>query len=87
MSPKESKWPFKLNPRQISLGQFVSRIGLYLPKQLYIHGQLYLVVSRVTSHIRLTIINANEEMEDRTLIKILSTMKCPITFIHPPNRQ
>lgn len=50
MLPNESKWPFKLNRRQLSLspcyamiinksqGQTLQRVSLYLPKQVFTHG-------------------------------------------------
>ncbi|XP_060969799.1 uncharacterized protein LOC133037021 [Cannabis sativa] len=81
MSPNESKWPFKLNRRQLPLapcfamtinksqGQSLKDVGLYLPKQVFTHGQLYVAVSRVTTREGLIIINVDNEMEDPTFIK------------------
>ncbi|XP_074323400.1 uncharacterized protein LOC141660320 [Apium graveolens] len=81
MSPKESKWPFKLNRRQLpvapyfamtinkSQGQSLKRVGLYPPNQVFTHGQVYVALSRVTARDGLVIVNADSEVKDQHLIK------------------
>ncbi|KAJ9561183.1 hypothetical protein OSB04_006343 [Centaurea solstitialis] len=51
-------------------GDIVSRSNFVLSKtEIFTHGQLYVVVSRVTSCLRLMILNDDEDMEDQKYIK------------------
>ncbi len=40
-----------------SQGQTLDNVGVYLPSPIYSHGQLYVVISRVTSSANIKIFN------------------------------
>ncbi|KAL5177387.1 ATP-dependent DNA helicase PIF1 [Glycine soja] len=93
MSPSQSPWPFKPLRRQFpimlsyamtinkSQGQSLSMVGLYLPKPVFTHGQLYVALSRVNSAKGLKImIHDNEQ---KSMNSTTNVMKYPI--IRPPS--
>lgn len=73
LSPSQSPWPFKLIRRQFpiivsyamtinkSQGQSLDCVGLYLPKPVFSHGQLYVAISRVKTKKGLKILILDEE--------------------------
>ncbi|TMW82861.1 hypothetical protein EJD97_004368 [Solanum chilense] len=52
-----------------SQGQTLNQVGLYLPKHVFTHGQLYVAVSRVRTREGLVVLNADGETEDQAFIK------------------
>ncbi|KAI3944684.1 hypothetical protein MKW98_021142 [Papaver atlanticum] len=80
METNETKWPLKLRRKQFpikvcfamtinkSQGQTLEHVGVYLPKPVFCHAQLYVVVSRTTSRegLKFLIVNKEGEQEGYT---------------------
>ena len=81
MSPNDSKWPFVLKRRQYPLsvcfamtinksqGQTLSTVGIYLSKQVFCHGQLYVALSRVTNRNGLKVLIDESECQGQSKAK------------------
>ncbi|XP_058741412.1 uncharacterized protein LOC131613789 [Vicia villosa] len=80
MSPSQSPWPFKLKRRQFpivvsyamtinkSQGQSLDTVGLYFPRDVFTHGQIYVAISRVTikQGIKILVYDENDKFKSTT---------------------
>ncbi|KAF8100750.1 hypothetical protein N665_0218s0088 [Sinapis alba] len=78
ITPSDTRLPFKMRRRQLPLnvafaitinksqGQSLSQVGIFLPRPLFSHGQLYVGVSRVTSKKGLKILIVGKDGKPQT---------------------
>ena len=58
-----------INKCQAGPGQSLNTIGLYLPKQIFYYGQLYVVLSRVTHRKRLKVVMGDSKCQGQNEAK------------------
>ncbi|GJS75313.1 G-type lectin S-receptor-like serine/threonine-protein kinase [Tanacetum coccineum] len=82
MNPSDKRIPFKVVRRQFpiavcfamtinkSQGQSLARVGLFLPRPVFTHGQLYVAVSRVKSKKGLKVLVCDNDAGDHTIAEM-----------------
>ena len=78
VTPPDTKFPFRMRRRQFpvtlafamtinkSQGQTLESVGLFLPRPVFSHGQLYVALSRVKSRSGLKILITGKEGKTQT---------------------
>ena len=80
LTPSDRRLPFKMKRRQFPLsvalamtinksqGQSLGNVGIYLPKPVFSHGQLYVAMSRVKSKagLKVLIIDSKGKQKNET---------------------
>lgn len=81
ISPSDLKLPFQMRRRQFPLsvafamtinksqGQSLNEVGIYLPRPVFSHGQLYVALSRVTSKkgLKILIVDKDGKPQNQTM--------------------
>ncbi|OMP04887.1 DNA helicase [Corchorus olitorius] len=94
---KDNRWPFTLCRKQFPLkvsyamtinksqGQNLKFVGIFLPKPVFSHGQLYVALSRVTSckGLKILIVDEEEQMTNITKNVVYTDIFDSIWNAHP----
>ncbi|KAF8092456.1 hypothetical protein N665_0414s0007 [Sinapis alba] len=81
IQPSDTRLPFKMRRRQFPLavafamtinksqGQSLSEVGIFLPRPVFSHGQLYMAISRVTSKkgLKILIVDKDGKPQRKTM--------------------
>ncbi|XP_056849793.1 uncharacterized protein LOC108841698 [Raphanus sativus] len=81
ITPSDTRLPFKMRRRQLPLavafaitinksqGQSLSEVGIFLPRPVFSHGQLYVAISRVTSKkgLKILIVDKDGKPHNKTV--------------------